>query len=114
MNIDQLTVAQIRTIHSMFPAASKSIETIPDFPYVVGSRVLIRTVTMIYTGAIKDVYENELVLKDACWIASTGRWADSLKSCEFDEVEPYLNDVIIGRGGILDVTEIETLPSKQK
>lgn len=80
----------------------------------VGGKYLFRTVTMIYTGKVKAMAKDEILLTDAAWIADTGRWHDNLKSCKFSEVEPYHNDVIVFRGAMLDVTEISELPLKQK
>lgn len=80
----------------------------------LGGKYLFRTVTMIYTGEIVDMVEDEIKLKTAAWIADTGRWTDNLKSCEFNEVEPYLKEVVIFRGALLDVTEIPKLPTEQK
>ena len=82
----------------------------------IGENYLIRTVTMIDTGRLVDVGDHELVLEDAAWIADTGRFSDTLKSCSFNEVEPFPEDskVIIGRGSIVDAIKIKTLPRKQK
>jgi hypothetical protein len=85
-------------------------------PYKIGKNYLIRTVTMIYTGKLIKVFENELVLNTCCWIAETERWMESVKECKFKEVEPYPLDreVIIGRGAILDAVQIDKLPTEQK
>ena len=80
----------------------------------IGEKYLFRTITMIYTGRIKAINENEIILEQAAWIADTGRFADNLKSCEFNEVEPYVNDVIIFKTSFLDVTKIAKLPLEQK
>ena len=80
----------------------------------VGGKYLFRTVTMIYTGEIVAMKDQELLLKDAAWIADTGRFSNSLKSCDFSEVEPYHNEVIIFRGALLDITKIDKLPRDQK
>ena len=88
-----------------------------NHPYKIGSNVLIRTVTMIYTGKLEAVYEKELVISSAAWIAETKRWANSVKTGEFNEVEPYPDDslITIGRGSILDVTHVNwKLPREQK
>jgi len=87
----------------------------PPSAWEVGKNYLIRTVTMIDTGRLVSIGPHELVLEDAAWIASTGRFADTLKSCEFNEVEPFLSGrVIIGRGSIIDAVQIPTLPREQK
>lgn len=87
-----------------------------NHPYRIGKNYLIRTVTMIYTGKLVDVYKHELVIEQAAWIAETDRWNESVKNCTFKEVEPYPDDkkVIIGRGSLLDCVEINTLPREVK
>ena len=85
-------------------------------PYEVGKKYFIRTVTHHYTGELVQVYEHELVLTDAAWIADDGRFQSALETEEFKEVElfPKGKNVIIGRGAILDATQIQKLPDKQK
>ena len=88
-----------------------------NHPFIIGSNYLIRTVTMIYTGKLEAVYEQELVISSASWIAETKRWAESVKEGQFEEVEPYPDNckVTIGRGSILDATPVKwSLPREQK
>lgn len=93
----------------------ESIESISldDHMFVIGKNYFIRTVTMIITGRLEKVGHSELLLSSAAWIADTGRLFDNLKSCEFNEIEPFPNDVIIGRGSIVDATRIDSLPTEQ-
>ena len=53
---------------------------------------------------------------DAAWIADTGRFADSLKTCEFSEVEPFPQgrEVIVGRSAVIDAVEIDRCQLQQK
>lgn len=84
-------------------------------PWKVGQSYFIRTVTHHYTGRLVSVYDHEIVLADAAWIADDGRFAAAVKDGSFDEIEPYVNPVIIGRGSILDATTIAfPLPRSQK
>lgn len=86
-------------------------------PFEIGKNYLIRTVTMIYTGKLVSVHATELVIKNAAWIPETSRWADTVKNGVFNEVEPYPeeSEVIIGRGAILDMTQVRwKLPDVQK
>ena len=84
-------------------------------PYQLGKVYLIRTVTMIQTGRLIRVTPQELVLEDAAWIADTGRFADALTSCQFDEVEPFPDGhVIVGRGAIVDAVQIREAQRTQK
>jgi hypothetical protein len=82
----------------------------------VGSKYLFRTVTMIYTGELLDETKEYFAVINAAWIADSGRWADNLVSCSFNEVEPYPDDkvVLIYKSGMLDVVNIDNLPRKQK
>ena len=50
-----------------------------NHPYTIGEKYLIRTVTHYYTGLLTDVFEHELVLENAAWIADTGRYTQALE-----------------------------------
>jgi hypothetical protein len=73
-----------------------------DIGLAVGSKVIIRCVTHYYTGCVGAVTPAVIELRDAAWIASTGRWANALKTGELDEVEPYPDTCFINRGAIVD------------
>lgn len=85
-------------------------------PYNVGAPYFIRTVTHHHTGILSAVYQHELVLEKAAWIPDDGRFSDALKSCEFNQVEPFPDGskVIIGRASIIDAVEIQSVPTSQK
>ena len=84
-------------------------------PWEIGAIYLIRTVTMIDTGRLVAVTDQELVLEDAAWIADTGRFSDALKKSEFGEVEPFPNGrIIVGRGSVIDAVQINVAPRSQK
>ena len=112
MNIDNLTIGEARQLAAMFsgtPTASN------DAHWKIGKIYLIRTVTHIDTGRLVAVTPHELVIEDAAWIADTGRYADALKKAELGEVEPYPDAiVIIGRGALIDATEISQTQRVQK
>ena len=94
----ELTISELQELTE----ASRDI----DDHWVIGNWYLIRTVTMIQTGKLKSVGSKELVLTDACWIADTGRFHDCLKNPEtIKEAEPFIDDVIVGRGAIVDATK---------
>ena len=86
-----------------------------EHSFKVGTKYVIRTVTMHYVGMLKDVTETDLVLSDASWLPVQPRWNTFLKEGTQDEVEPFVDDVIICRGGIIDATEWRhDLPREQK
>lgn len=81
----------------------------------IGKPYLFRTVTMIYTGRLKAVSDQEFLVSEAAWIPDTERWMDAVTKSSFKEVEPYGDkDVVIYRGGMLDIVEIPELIRKQK
>ena len=84
--------------------------------WVIGKNYFMRTVTYALTGKLVEVSPTEIVLVDAAWIADTDRYADSMKSGEFREVEPYPDGqlVLVNRTAIVDATTIKTLPREQK
>lgn len=110
MNIDDLTLGQVKEIQSLVgnQPAQKAI------PFKVGEKWLFRTVTHIDTGEIVSIHGDLVVLKNAAWVADTGRFSDSLRNSVFDEVEPYTNECVINIGSLVDATKINTLPSEQK
>ncbi len=111
MNIEDLTLKQIREIQ----AVTCTPEGSTNSAWEIGQIYLIRTVTMIDTGVLVAVTDQEIVLEDAAWIADTGRFSDALKSLQFKEVEPFpYGRVIIGRGGIIDAVKIADTQRVQK
>ncbi len=81
----------------------------------VGEAYLIRTVTMHYTGRVVNVTDSDIELSDAAWIADTGRFHDALKNGTLNEVEPYVGNVFVSRGCIVDFTRWRhALPRDQK
>ena len=87
-------------------------------PLVVGKNVFISTVTKYYTGHVEEVLpDGDMILSHAAWIADTGRFANSMKSGDFSEVEPYPDDMIVRicMGSIVDaVCWPHPLPRVQK
>jgi hypothetical protein len=77
----------------------------PAMPYQIGKAYMFVTVTRYYTGKLKWVGDKELVITDAAWIAHTDRYSKALKTGELRSVEPIPGDVIIGRGGLIEVSE---------
>jgi len=109
MNMDQLK--QALDIAKLLNGES----CLTDFPIAMGENVFIRTVTLYYLGRIKKVSGQFLTLEDASWIPDTGRFYDFLKEGKANEVEPFLNDVHIPLGSIIDLTKwTHKLPKDQK
>lgn len=97
MDLDNLTLKQIKDIQSLLKGSEQS------HPYKVGSNYFIRTVTHHLTGRLVGVTSMELILEDAAWIADDGRFYDALKDGELNEIEPFpKGEVIVGRGSVID------------
>ena len=73
-----------------------------DTSFVIGEKYLIRTVTMHYTGRVKEVNAYNIVLDDAAWIGDTGRYSNALVTGELSEVEPYPDGVCVQLAVIVD------------
>ncbi len=111
MEIGDLTLNQLREIQAMGNDVSCNTH-----PYHVGEKYFIRTVTHYFTGILEAVYEHELVINSAAWIADTGRFNRMLKDGSMNEVEPYPDgQVVIGRGAIIDACVVDfELPRNEK
>lgn len=95
-------------------AAQAVVITPPDL-LEVGSTVLIRTVTMAWTGRITALDEHFVRLEDAAWIADTGRFSTALSTGALNEVEAVKGPVLVGKGSIVDVCHwVHALPRETK
>ena len=85
------------------PKSEQAPVSTDDPPY--GGVMLIETVTKFFVGEVVSVHPQEIVLRDACWIADTGRYHEFLcgEADEHAEFEPCQDGIaIIGRGAIID------------
>ena|SRR3990167_3364230 len=112
MNLDDLTIGQVRQLTSMLGRQTNQSQS---HSFVVGKCYFIRTISYHYTGRLIAITDTDLVLEDVAWIADSGRFADALKTGNLLEVEPYPDQVIIGRSGIVDASAwSHKLPREQK
>jgi len=81
----------------------------------VGKAYFIRTVTHHYTGKCVKCNDAWFELSDAAWIADDGRFNEFLKTGTANEVEPFVNNVRISVGCVVDATEwSHALPKEAK
>lgn len=114
MNINELTIGQAKELAQLF---SQSPTQHVHHSYPVGKNVIVRTVTMIYTGKLVDVTATDLVLVDCSWIPETDRFMQFVAEGKVKECEPYPDGlpVYINRGALLDLCELrKDLPRSQK
>lgn len=96
--------------------ADESVASETSGPWKVGKIYHVRTVTFAIAGKLAWVGDKELLFSQASWIADCGRFSNYLKG-EIDEsmeVEPFLKEVIVGRGAVVDATLIEDFNREQK
>ena len=110
MNINDLTIGQAKELVKVFGGAPAQ-----SSPFAVGKKYLIRTVTHIQTGECVSIIGSFVELKNAAWIADTGRFHDCLSKGTFNEVEPYPGGVTVNSSSIIDFVEFaHELPVNQK
>lgn len=112
MNIDDLTVKEIKHIQSLLKGPAQE-----SHRWKVGHNYFIRTVTHHLTGTLIAVTSKELWLKNASWIADDGRFMEAIRDGKLNEVEPFPDEmeVPVGRGALIDAVEwVHALPRHQK
>ena len=112
MNIDQLTIAEIKHIQSLLNGGEAT-----QSPYKIGDAYFFRFVTHYIVGRVKRVTAKEIVLTEASWVADTGPFMNALAQGTLSEVEPFPQDeqVISGRGALVDAVRWKhALPKEQK
>ena len=112
-----MTLAEIAEILSVFNNRDNKLNK--PHPFQIGKNYFIRTVTMSHVGKLEAVYDDMLVLSSASWIADSGRLSDAmnsgLESLSSSEIEPFVNDLIVARGALVDMTIYNfPLPTKKK
>ena len=98
-------------------AASIRFDAKTGYPFGVGDKILIRTVTMYQLGRVVHIGPDSITLADASWISDVGRFGKALKEgCDvLNEVEKGPSWVCVGRGAIVDVYPwAHDLPTESK
>ena len=113
MNLNELTIGELKQLKNLIGG-----ECAESHPYTIGDNWFIRTVTHHLVGEIKSVGKQEIVLRGGTvmWVADDGRFTEAISKSVFAETEVYgVNDVIVGRGSVIDATRIsEKAQVKQK
>lgn len=100
MNIEDMTLKQIREVQRLVPAGVKATV---QLPFRCGDAILIRTVTMIQLGRVRSIGRDFIVLDDGGWVADTGRFSEMLSKGTLGEFERAPGWIMVGRGAIVDV-----------
>ena len=105
---------KLKLIEAILTSNCEAVST-NNLPFEIGEKVFIRTATHYLTGQIKAITGKFLTLKDAAWIADTGRFTDCIEKGNLNEVEPVTCDVRVNSDCIIDVYQWRfDLPREQK
>ena len=75
----------------------------------------IRTVTFHWLGVVIDADEEWVRLRDASWVADSGRYADALKDPKvLRELEPAPSIVLVSRAAIVDAVPVNYEPPRDQ
>ncbi len=124
-DISGLPIGEIQKLVNDLHAAKSELPPIKpaksgEWLWRVGAVYLIRTVSYHYTGefvGFNGPNNSEVVLKDAAWIADTGRFMQAVQDGTLSEVEPYpVNALVaVNRAAIADYCEVKwPTPRSQK
>ena len=84
------------------------------FRDMIGSKYFFRTVTYHLVGKVESVFGNFLYLKNASWVADSGRFMNAIKEGKLNEVEP-VGDAYINMSTVTDFFPWKhSLPKEQK
>ena len=102
-------------IESVLEDQSQASIPSQESAFTIGEKVFVRTVTYHLTGEIMDIRGGFLFLKDAAWIADSGRFTNAINNGDLNEVEPTQGLIRVNIGAIVDVYEWNhPLPRVQK
>jgi len=88
--------------------SEEEVFDINSYDDLVGKKFFFRTVTFHMTGQVTGIVGSIAKLKDAAWIADTGRFSQFIKDGKLNEVEP------VGEAYINLQTVVDFFPWKHK
>ena len=92
-------------------AEEKKINAYED---MVGQKFFFRTVTYHTVGEVKKIVGRFAYLKDASWVADSGRFMEAIKNGTLNEVEP-VGDAFVNIDTVVDFFPWKhKLPTEQK
>lgn len=115
MDISPKELAALLKAAGGAPIESTLESTSSPLDDLIGQPVFVRTVTHHHTGRLTAVAGGFIVLDEAAWIADDGRFHNALKDGTLNEVEPFVDPVVISASAMIDVTAWRhALPRVQK
>ena len=110
INVNGVEYVKAKGMKKELVISDKTIE----MPFQIGASYYMRTVTYHLVGTVKQIIGKFLVLKDASWVADSGRFMNAIKEGTLSEVEP-VGTAYISTDAITDAFPwTHKLPDKQK
>ncbi len=107
----KLTEEQYDKIKDFLALEQKDIKAYED---LIGGKYFFRTVTYHTVGEVKKIVGRFAYLKDASWVADSGRFMEAIKNGTLNEVEP-VGDSFINIDTVVDFFPWKhKLPTEQK
>jgi len=117
--LENLSPDELRQLHREM--LRRGVVGTSEFPFQEKDKILIRTVTHYWLGAIKHIGPDYLTLENASWVADTGRFHEVLVKGVDDpdglqrrpEIEPAPGNPVVMRAAIVDICPwMHNLPSE--
>lgn len=90
------------------------VKEVDSYEDLVGGKYFFRSVTYHIVGRVEKIVGNFFYLKEASWVADSGRFMNAIKDGTLEEVEP-VGDAYLNRESIVDFFPWKhKLPKDQK
>ena len=110
MSIDTMTIGEFKEFSNLL-----NKKTTKENPFIVGEKYLIRTVTYFLLGEVSKITGDFVTLKNASWVADTGKFSTCINNGTIDEVEVFDVPVSVNMQSIVDFYKWEhSLPTETK
>lgn len=108
----EVTEEQLKEIRKVVGLADvKEVNTYED---LVGGKYYFRTVTFHQVGEVKKIVGRFVYLKNASWVADSGRFMNAIKDGTLNEVEP-VGDCFVNLDTVVDFFPwVHDMPKAQK
>lgn len=101
MNVDDLTLGQLKNLQSCFTQRPRSTSL------QIGRKYFFRTPSFHFVGRVSAITDSDIVLTEAAWIADSGRFNVALRTGDVAEFESYPAECIINRDHVCDASPWE-------
>jgi hypothetical protein len=92
----------------------EEVKEVSNYEDLVGGKYYFRTVTYHLTGEVKKIVGRFAYLKNAAWIADSGRFMEAIKNGTLNEVEP-VGEAFVNLDAVTDFFPWKhSLPKDQK